>query len=227
MFFSPVKYTVVVNARWGNDCPCAHGGYYTCWDRYNPGNKDIAFLHFTCVPLYKCICLSVFCFCFCDFYMLIRYAITSLSFRICNVYMVIRSANCYLIFGVMCMFCRSLFVLLYFFFWPLCCLLFFIVRFWLPFWHLQTLFKEGQALQYPKKDKSTKHDMQNFTQKPIDQATQTPLKSSFELGRSASEAVPVPQLVLVVLTLVLHKVIRHKWKHSYCYIGFLHIYIYK
>jgi hypothetical protein len=24
----------------------------------------------------------------------------------------------------MCMFCRSLFVLLYFFFWPLCCLFF-------------------------------------------------------------------------------------------------------
>ena len=29
----------------------------------------------------------------------------------------------------MCMFCRSLFVLLYFFFWPLCCLFFFDIRF--------------------------------------------------------------------------------------------------
>jgi hypothetical protein len=28
----------------------------------------------------------------------------------------------------MCMFCRSLFVLLYFFFWPLCCLFFFNIR---------------------------------------------------------------------------------------------------
>jgi len=28
----------------------------------------------------------------------------------------------------MCMFCRSLFVLLYFFFWPLCCLFFFDIR---------------------------------------------------------------------------------------------------
>jgi len=30
--------------------------------------------------------------------------------------------SCYLIFSCMCMFCRSLFVPLYFFFWPLCCL---------------------------------------------------------------------------------------------------------
>ena len=30
--------------------------------------------------------------------------------------------SCYSIFSYMCMFCRSLFVLLYFFFWPLCCL---------------------------------------------------------------------------------------------------------
>ena len=57
----------------------------------------------------------------------------------------------------MCMFCRSLFVLLYFFFWPLCCLFLFDVRilitplvsfghcvfcsssmygFWLPLWYL-------------------------------------------------------------------------------------------
>ena len=28
----------------------------------------------------------------------------------------------------MCMFCRSLFVLLYFFFWPLCCMFFFDIR---------------------------------------------------------------------------------------------------
>jgi hypothetical protein len=28
----------------------------------------------------------------------------------------------------MCMFCRSLFVLLYFYFWPLCCLFFFDIR---------------------------------------------------------------------------------------------------
>jgi len=37
------------------------------------------------------------------------------------------SPNCYnvTIFSFMCMFCRSLFVLLSFFFWPLCCLFFF------------------------------------------------------------------------------------------------------
>ena len=32
--------------------------------------------------------------------------------------------SCFTIFSYMCMFCRSLFVLLYFFFWPLCCLFF-------------------------------------------------------------------------------------------------------
>jgi len=36
--------------------------------------------------------------------------------------------SCYSIFSFKCMFCRSLFVLLYFFFWPLCCLSFFDVR---------------------------------------------------------------------------------------------------
>ena len=36
--------------------------------------------------------------------------------------------SCYLIFSFICMFCRSLFVLLYFFFWPLCCLFFFDIR---------------------------------------------------------------------------------------------------
>jgi hypothetical protein len=36
--------------------------------------------------------------------------------------------SCYSIFTFMCMFCRSLFVLLYFFFWPLCCLFFFDIR---------------------------------------------------------------------------------------------------
>jgi hypothetical protein len=35
---------------------------------------------------------------------------------------------CYSIFNFMCMFGRSLFVLLYFFFWPFCCLFFFDLR---------------------------------------------------------------------------------------------------
>jgi hypothetical protein len=34
----------------------------------------------------------------------------------------------WLIFSFMCMLYRSLFVLLYFFFWPLCCMLFFDIR---------------------------------------------------------------------------------------------------
>jgi hypothetical protein len=33
----------------------------------------------------------------------------------------------------------SLFVLLYFFFWSLCCLFFSDIRYWLPLWYLQTL----------------------------------------------------------------------------------------
>ena len=36
--------------------------------------------------------------------------------------------SCYSIFGFICMFCRSLFVPFYFFFWPLCCLFFFDIR---------------------------------------------------------------------------------------------------
>ena len=44
MFFclplSPVKDTVVTNDRWcDNGCLCHHGGVYTCYDRYNPGES--------------------------------------------------------------------------------------------------------------------------------------------------------------------------------------------
>ena len=47
---------------------------------------------------------------------------------------------CYSIFSFMCMFCRSLFVLLYFFFWPLCCLFFFDIRILITsHWYLQTV----------------------------------------------------------------------------------------
>lgn len=34
---SPVKETIVVNDRWGQNIPCHHGDFYTCSDRYNPG----------------------------------------------------------------------------------------------------------------------------------------------------------------------------------------------
>jgi alpha-L-fucosidase len=33
---SPVKDTIVVNDRWGSECHCTHGGFFTCHDRYNP-----------------------------------------------------------------------------------------------------------------------------------------------------------------------------------------------
>ena len=45
--------------------------------------------------------------------------------------------SCYSIISFMCMFCRSLFVLLYFFL-PLCCL-FFDFRILITLWYLQTL----------------------------------------------------------------------------------------
>jgi hypothetical protein len=46
----------------------------------------------------------------------------------------------HLIFSFICMFCRSLIVLLYFFFWPLCCLFFFDIRILITsLWYLQTL----------------------------------------------------------------------------------------
>ncbi len=42
--FSPVKDTVVTNDRWGTGTGCHHGGYYTCSDRYNPGNQKQVFI---------------------------------------------------------------------------------------------------------------------------------------------------------------------------------------
>ncbi|XP_067936577.1 alpha-L-fucosidase-like [Watersipora subatra] len=34
--YSPVRDHIVVNDRWGMDTTCAHGGYLTCTDHYNP-----------------------------------------------------------------------------------------------------------------------------------------------------------------------------------------------
>jgi hypothetical protein len=92
--------------------------------------------------------------------------------------------SCYSIFSFMCMFCRSLFVLLYFFFWPLCCLFLFLNVNWflkklLVFsvicqkkirrvWRYQRgsqnpYIEEEQTTQWPKekvqkdKQRSTKH----------------------------------------------------------------------
>ena len=48
-------------------------------------------------------------------------------------------ALCYSIFSFICMFCRSLFVLLCFLFWSLVCSSSSIYGFWLPLWYLQTL----------------------------------------------------------------------------------------
>ena len=47
--------------------------------------------------------------------------------------------RCHLSFSFMCIFSRSLFVLLSYFFWSLCRLFSSIHGFWLPLWYLQTL----------------------------------------------------------------------------------------
>ena len=47
--------------------------------------------------------------------------------------------SCYSIFSCMCIFCRSLLVLLSFFAWPLCCLSFFYLRIRITLWYFQTL----------------------------------------------------------------------------------------
>lgn len=44
---SPVKNTVVINDRWGNDARCRHGGFMTCDDRYNPGMFCFLIIHFS------------------------------------------------------------------------------------------------------------------------------------------------------------------------------------
>lgn len=37
-----MKDYVAVNDRWGgNDIRCHHGGYYTCQDRFNPGEHTL------------------------------------------------------------------------------------------------------------------------------------------------------------------------------------------
>lgn len=41
---SPVKDIVVVNDRWGSGDSCKNGGYFTCHDRYNPGNVLISYI---------------------------------------------------------------------------------------------------------------------------------------------------------------------------------------
>ena len=55
--------------------------------------------------------------------------------------------SCYSIFSFMCMFCRSQFVLLYFFFWPLFCLFFNIQILITSLWYLQSLLTEVSQLK--------------------------------------------------------------------------------
>ena len=64
-----------------------------------------------------------------------------LSWSIC-VYPGFKWGSCYSIFSSMCMFCRSFFFLVSFFFWSLCCMFFFDIRFWLHLLYLQTILVE-------------------------------------------------------------------------------------
>ena len=59
------------------------------------------------------------------------------------------SFSCYLIFSFMCMFSRSLFVLLYFFFWSLSCLFFFDLQILITsLWYLQTLLLSSTSIYH-------------------------------------------------------------------------------
>ena len=61
----------------------------------------------------------------------------------------ILSFSCYLIFSLMCMFSRSLFVLLYFFFWSLSCLFFFDLQILITsLWYLQTLLLSSTTIYH-------------------------------------------------------------------------------
>lgn len=42
---SPVRDTIVTNDRWGGATLCKHGDFYTCADRFNPGNLLISLNH--------------------------------------------------------------------------------------------------------------------------------------------------------------------------------------
>ncbi len=48
---SPVRDTVVTNDRWGTETSCAHGGFYSCTDNFNPGNKMLT-VFATLLPKY-------------------------------------------------------------------------------------------------------------------------------------------------------------------------------
>ena len=71
--------------------------------------------------------------------------------------------SCYSIFCFICMFCRSLFVFLYFFFWPLCCLFFFDIQILItPFFKFFLEKSKGQS----KKDNSRYTRHKTNTKKP-------------------------------------------------------------
>ena len=78
--------------------------------------------------------------CWMTLFVLIDWLINSLI----ELFICLKLGSCYSFFSFMCMLCRSLFVLLYFFILPLCCLFFSIYGFWLSLWYLQTLLKLKQ-----------------------------------------------------------------------------------
>jgi hypothetical protein len=109
------------------------------------------------------------------------------------------------------MFCRSLFVLSSFFFWPFTFFHKLLILFHKESYVKQEKFedtkgiiricksKDRQHNGQKKKDERTNNDLQNITQKTKDRVTQTPLKHGVNSGAPEGLAVPAPLVTPVVL----------------------------
>jgi hypothetical protein len=102
------------------------------------------------------------------------------------------------------MFCRSQFIVLYFFFWPLCCLFFFDIRILITplvssnyFWTRTSPYN---------KLRTTKH-----TYKTKDRVTRTPLKTGGELRCSRRVSSSCSTSDTHRVNLVTNPVISHEW----------------
>jgi hypothetical protein len=103
------------------------------WSDDNNLTTRLPMLNWRCMPCdeqqYNCCVLTFdivrFSFIVLYWYSKVRMGVDEQE-RLSNI--ILRHKLCYSIFSFICMFCRSLFVLLYFFFWPLCCLFFFDIR---------------------------------------------------------------------------------------------------
>ena len=93
----------------------------------------IGSVHFTlhcwqCTFYFALLAVYIFLYIVGSVHFTLHYWQCAFYFTLLVVYLLLQWGSCYLIFSFMCMFCRSFFVLLYFFFWPLCCLFLFDIR---------------------------------------------------------------------------------------------------